>query len=359
MKILYVLDKPNLYGSERHVQKLIACFSKTHSIQLLTFQHGPLLHEVSEDKLMFSFSWVDLLNINKWYKLARTIKSNQIQLIHAHQPKAIFVMSLLGCLLNIKTIITIHSLPITNAQSHQNKVRSSFVWLGHHVIKFLSEFFASRIIYLSQFSKKTTFFPHKSDVIPNWISNVVNIRARKSFTCGSKIRFITVGTVSYNKGFDRLLDVLSTYSNKNWELHVVGSIEPSFQHKLDRMLSNFDLKSQLIFHGFQNEVSSYFKASDIFIMLSRAETFGMVYIEAMSYGLPIIAWDIPVLQEILPEGNIILKSNTDLDLGLESLISRPNNFSLVSQTNLNFVHDHFQEKPIITTYQKLYNQFIK
>lgn len=358
MKILYVLDKPNLYGSERHVQKLIESFRAIHSIELLTFQEGPLLHVITEEKRKFPFSWFDLLNLNKWHKLAQILKSSQIQLIHAHQPKAIFVMSIMGWLLNIKTIITIHSLPITNAQSHQYKFLGMFVWLGHQLLKFISELFASKIVYLSQFSFKTSLFPQKSVVIPNWISNDVNVRESKSFTSGSKIKFITVGTISYNKGFDRLLDILSSYSNKNWELHVVGSVDSSFQPKLVEMLSNFELKSQIIFHGFQNEVSSYFKASDIFIMLSRAETFGMVYIEAMSYGLPIIAWDIPVVHEILPKGNLILKSNTDLESALEKLLTSPHDFNLVSQTNLNFVQDHFREKPVIKTYQKLYNQFI-
>ncbi|MHA8080647.1 glycosyltransferase family 4 protein [Aquirufa regiilacus] len=357
MKILYVLDKPDLYGSERHVQKLIESFSAIHSIELLSFQDGPLLDAVNANNRIIPFSWFDLLNLYKWRKLVQLLNSTQFQLIHAHQPKAIFVMSILGWLLNIKTIITIHSLPITNAQSHQNRFVGLFVWLGHQFIKFISEQFASKIIYLSEFSFKTSFSPRKSVVIPNWISSDANVRESKSFTYGAKIKFITVGTISYNKGFDRLLHQLSTYSNNNWELHVVGGVDSGFQSKLDEMLSNLELKNKIIFHGFQNEVSSYFKASDIFIMLSRAETFGLVYIEAMSYGLPIIAWDIPVVHEILPKGNLILSSKINLESVLDSLISSPHDFNRVSQKNLHFVQAHFLEKPIIATYQKLYNQF--
>lgn len=359
MKILYVLDKPNLYGSERHVQKLMDAFKGDHFVNLLAFQPGPLLQEVSINKETIPFGWYDLVNPSMWLKLARFVRSNQFNLIHAHQPKAIFIMSILGWFLNIKTVITIHSLPISNAQSHKNPVLSTFVFAGHYLLKSIAELFATRIIYLSQFSSKTSFFKSKVLVIPNWINQGVDLGNCKSLVLGEKIKFVTVGTVSHNKGFDRLLNVLSNWPNTNWELQVVGGVDPNFTDELDHLLATFKQKDQIFFQGFQHDVSAFLQAADIFILLSRAETFGLVFIEAMSYGLPIITWDIPVVHEILPAGNLIITSSSDYNSLLNNFLNSPKMLGELSERNLKFVHDNFLATPILATYQQLYNQSVK
>lgn len=351
MNILYVLDKPNLYGSERHVQKLIESFSGEHRVHLLTFQNGPLLDLLAIDKFLLDFSWFDILNYKQIRKIANCIRLNKIELIHAHQPKAIFIMSILGFFLGIKTIITIHSLPNTNAQSYNNKLKSFVVYWGHYSIKSISEFFASKIIYLSHFSFKTALIPKKSIILSNWVDVDSGVLNKEYISDHEKIKFLTVGTVSYNKGFDRLLNVLEKFEDNNWELHVVGDIDVAFQIQLDSALETFLLKDQIIFHGFQENVDSFFLEADVFILLSRGETFGLVYIEAMKMGLPVIAWDIPVVHEILPEGNLILKSAGEINK------IKSNNFinnSDLAYTNMQFVRDNFSKNTIIQKYKNLY-----
>lgn len=351
MNLLYVLDKPNLYGSERHVQKLIESFSNVHRVHLLTFQNGPLLDLLTIDKFLFDFTWFDMLNYKRIKKIANFIRLNKIDLIHAHQPKAIFVMSILGFFLGIKTIITIHSLPNTNAQSYTNRLKSAIVYIGHFSIKVISEFFASKIIYLSHFSYKTALIPKKAIIISNWVDVDSIGLTKKNTSDQKKIKFLTVGTVSYNKGFDRLMKVLEMFEDKNWELHVVGDIDAAFQDQLDSALSSFLLKDQIIFHGFQENVDSYFEEADVFILLSRGETFGLVYIEAMKMGLPVIAWDIPVVHEILPKGNLILKSAGEINkIKGKDFIK---NVDLAIK-NIQFVRNNFSKNTIIQKYMEVY-----
>jgi len=66
--------------------------------------------------------------------------------------------------------------------------------------------------------------------------------------------------------------------------------------------------SNLIFPGYVDDIVSAYSAADIFLMPSYAETFGLVILEALSCGLPVIARDIPEFREIF--GDAVLYFST-------------------------------------------------
>jgi len=66
--------------------------------------------------------------------------------------------------------------------------------------------------------------------------------------------------------------------------------------------------SNLIFPGYVDDIVSGYSAADIFLMPSYAETFGLVILEALSCGLPVIARDIPEFREIF--GDAVLYFST-------------------------------------------------
>lgn len=90
----------------------------------------------------------------------------------------------------------------------------------------------------------------------------------------------------YGKGYDILLDVASK-SDRNVGFYIVGD-EPTdefIRAKEERELNNIH------FVGFKtkDELSSYYRAADIFVLLSRGEAWGLVVNEAMANALPVIA----------------------------------------------------------------------
>jgi glycosyltransferase involved in cell wall biosynthesis len=66
----------------------------------------------------------------------------------------------------------------------------------------------------------------------------------------------------------------------------------------------------MIFTGFVPDIVSAYSAADIFFMPSYAETFGLVNLEALSCGLPVVARDIPEFREIFGE-NLLYFGNID------------------------------------------------
>jgi len=82
--------------------------------------------------------------------------------------------------------------------------------------------------------------------------------------------------------------------------------------------------SNLIFPGYVEDIVSAYSAADIFLMPSYAETFGLVILEALSCGLPVIARDIPEFREIFSDAVLYFRTHEEAaaHLGDTPLLSR-------------------------------------
>lgn len=107
----------------------------------------------------------------------------------------------------------------------------------------------------------------------------------------SRVRYVTVGTLNNRKRFDVMLDALSLLNgvDGNWELVLIGEGEE--RARLEAQVHRLGLDGQVSFLGQQtkSEIVRQFQGSDVFLLSSQMETFGVVCIEAMACGLPIVA----------------------------------------------------------------------
>jgi len=357
MKILFVLDRPNLYGSEKHLLKLMRIFKKEDEVTLLAFNNGPLLDLLKDEQIKH-----EVINI-KWYptgnlwRFAKFIRNNQFDIIHAHQPKALFWSAVIGKLLAIPTIVTIHSLPSSNIQSYNQFIKKVLVGAFHYSVKFFAELLAERVIYLSNFSYNTALNKKKSIIIPNWVDDIKSDNSIKPIF-NTKISFISVGSVSYNKGVDRLLVALSLIKHESWNIRFVGDCTPAYKQQLQKSALLLDIADRIEFVGYSSKIDEMMLESDGFILLSRGETFGMVYIEAMNCGLPVIAWNIPVLKELLPEGNVVMSDNDDIKRVFPEIYSSQQSYQELSLKNRNFVKNNFSLDKIYFKYRNLYDKIL-
>ncbi|ULT28279.1 hypothetical protein KUH03_17820 [Sphingobacterium sp. E70] len=87
-RIAFVIDRPNLYGSELHVLKLIEMLKEHYEIHLIAFSEGPLLEKIPKDisVKVIKMSWFSKKSVTSLYKY---IKQRGFDYIHGHQPKAI------------------------------------------------------------------------------------------------------------------------------------------------------------------------------------------------------------------------------------------------------------------------------
>lgn len=146
------------------------------------------------------------------------------------------------------------------------------------VSQMLTDFYKKYFI-----GKKTSciFIPHSLDYIPEEVSALKNKK------------IISVGRLSPEKGFEDLLDVFKIVNDKrkDCELHLIGDGE--LKEDLIKKIDEYSLQDNVILYGYKDKefINSQLLSSSLYVMASHEESFGLVLIEAQSFGLPCIAFD--------------------------------------------------------------------
>jgi glycosyltransferase involved in cell wall biosynthesis len=117
---------------------------------------------------------------------------------------------------------------------------------------------------------------------------------------------LCVAAVTFDKGHDVLLDALAETSDLSWRCVFVGSLErdPPFVAALGRRALDDGLGDRVDFAGPRvgADLDRSYATADLVVLASRAETYGMVVVEALARGLPVIASDVGGLTEALGQG---------------------------------------------------------
>lgn len=107
-----------------------------------------------------------------------------------------------------------------------------------------------------------------------------------------KNNIISIGRLSPEKGFFDLLSIFEKVKKRlDIKLFLIG--DGPLKDELQLYIDNHKLSDSVFLTGFlpQEEIKKFMLASKLYVMTSFTESFGLVLIEAMSYGLPCVAFD--------------------------------------------------------------------
>ncbi len=119
------------------------------------------------------------------------------------------------------------------------------------------------------------------------------------------LQILFVGNLIARKGLHQLLAALATIPNAPWQLTVVGSLttDPVYTARIRQQIDNGGLTARVFLRGScsDEEVRYFYQQSDLFAAPAY-EGFGIAYLEAMSFGLPVIASTAGAAHEIVSHG---------------------------------------------------------
>jgi glycosyltransferase involved in cell wall biosynthesis len=135
---------------------------------------------------------------------------------------------------------------------------------------------------------------------------------------GGPLRLIFVGNVLPHKGLLPLIIGLSHLSPEIWHLTVVGSLtmDDRYVRKIKRLIRQKNLSRQIDIAGPKdgNELAGLFAQSHVFVMPYSHESFGMAYLEAMAFALPVVGSSQGALSEfVIPAHNGFLIEPDDVE----------------------------------------------
>ncbi|PKQ80458.1 hypothetical protein CJP16_06615 [Aeromonas sobria] len=126
------------------------------------------------------------------------------------------------------------------------------------------------------------------------IPNPVTISLPTEINLHKKKLFLAVGRLTYQKGFDLLLQAWAQVAllHPDWRLRIVGDGEDKAMLEQLRRELNIEASTELV--PKTNNIAAHYKEAAFFVMSSRFEGFGLVLVEAQTYGLPVISFDCDV-----------------------------------------------------------------
>jgi glycosyltransferase involved in cell wall biosynthesis len=126
-------------------------------------------------------------------------------------------------------------------------------------------------------------------VIPNGVESI-SPSYPTSRLPRSKYRALFLSRLHPKKGLPMLLDAWASIKPPSWELVIAGNDHDGHQKEMEQKVISLGLKDSVIFTGpvYNENKETLYRESDLFILPSHSENFGIVVAEALQFGIPVI-----------------------------------------------------------------------
>lgn len=245
---------------------------------------------------------------------------------------------------NKKIILHIHGGAFKDFYTHSNK------FIKARIIKTLNS--ADSLIVLSNYwfnFFKTLCPTQKIHILPNSIDLdiISKYNIKKSKKIDNKYNILFVGRIEKQKGIYELLNAFSEIKNKNLFLYIMGPFMNN-EREIRTLTKKLKISNRVKFLGMISgpEKYEYFSKSHLFVLPSYWEGLPLSVLEAMSFGLPIIATDVGAIPEIIKKENGILIKPKNYNILKEKIITILKNKDRIDYytNNISTVRKHFNFK---------------
>ncbi|WJV19352.1 glycosyltransferase family 4 protein [Rossellomorea marisflavi] len=334
--VVYLTGMQPSGGKERVVSNLLKEWYKNYEIILITKDSGNSFYEIPSDikKITLNTPFLTSMKKNRFsriistylnlffsiYKLKKTLSRLDFDYIYVTSPLNAFETFYAIKDAKEKLVISEHA--------SINAFNRIYSWMKKHVYpkSYCISVPNSRDTEIYKtWGCNALFIPHLVTYIPVKKNNL-----------DTKI-VLNVGRLTSDKQQGKLIEIWSKLKNKgSWRLWIVGDGE---EH--DRLLSIINekgLHNSVELLPARKDIQKLYRQASLFAFSSRTEGFGMVLLEAMSFGIPCISFDCPsgpidIVQDNI-NGCLIEDGNT------KQFINSLDNLLAMSSTELSYLGDN-------------------
>lgn len=240
-------------------------------------------------------------------------------IIHAHFYSIAAIASILKRKFKIPLVVTEHS----------SKLNRNILEISGLDVKLARKAYqnADRVVAVSNALARNLKNNLNVDAVV--IHNIVDVSRFQYVkrTQKSGFTFISIGNLIELKGFDLLVEAFAEAfkDDKSVKLNIVGA-GPE-KEKLQHIVNQYDLNNNIVLldEVGRDKLKVLYPESDAFVLASKSETFGVVFIEAMATGLPVIATDCGGPSDFVNEQNGYLIPVNDKKSLVDALMKMRNN----------------------------------
>lgn len=306
MRILHINSARSFAGGERHTADLANELSRRgHEVFAAVAPLSPLIAELKRisTRNTFELPLRNALDVQSAIELARRVRENGIEIIHAHVARDYLLAALASRRSNVPLVLTRHL---------ERPLKSLHRWTLSRVARVIA---VSEAVERSLLEQKI-FVPEKIRRIPNGIDVDRFERLARGFDTRRFRRLMGVeerrlvgitGELREHKGQEDFLRAagIVAHERPNVDFIIAGE-DPGprkeYRARLERLAAELGITERVHFTGWLRDVLELLPALDIFVSASHVEPFGLVMVEAMACGLPVVATLTGGAREIVEDG---------------------------------------------------------
>lgn len=224
--------------------------------------------------------------------LARHLTLENFDIVHAHGARAAACASL-AALFSPRSvrIATAHQLMDATASGGKCRIENFCYRKLYQKVICVSRACCDDVVLRRQVHQKKVCLIHNGvEIIPQ------RYRLRSGRVIGA------LGRLSPAKGFDRLVQAFHLLAQTDSQCRLVLGGEGPERARLESLAAAGCGHPRIEFVGLVTDTTRFFEGIDILAIPSRTESFGLVAVEAMAQGVPILATDVGGLREVLGQG---------------------------------------------------------
>ena len=141
---------------------------------------------------------------------------------------------------------------------------------------------------------------------------------RKELLADNDFVLVTTSRISHRKNIEDMIKAVKILSDNNIKVSLIinGKVDRGnneYYNQLEKLISEFGIQDKVFFQGFvsDEELRTIYASSDVFLLTSKYEGFGIVNVEAMASGLPVITYDTGAARDFINGDNgMVADENT-------------------------------------------------
>lgn len=301
----------------------------------------------------------DLRVVNSLVKL---IRKRNIDILHTHGYKSDIIGVIAAKLAKIKCISTPHGFEKTDDwKLHQ------FIRLGCRTFRYF-DLVVPLSIELCNDVRKFGVPENKIVYIRNGVDLTPIVFRRPSeyrSSAGQSEAARTVGFIGQligRKNVSDLLEVFNIIAEDNPEVRLVLLGDGDSRAACEDHASRLPTHKQIHFAGFQNQPLEHLATFDLFVMTSTLEGIPRCLMESMALGVPVAAYDIPGVDQLIEHGKTGLMAPLGDKEALvkcwRELLWNDDVADQISQNAAKHIHDKFSARRMAVEYTELYTQLV-
>jgi len=371
-------------GIARHCEGLTkALVQQNHEVHLFTldFPGSPKYEEMDGIKVYRAstemghpnfLTWVLMFNHFLSKRIADTTKTVDFDVMHVHDWLAAFSGISFKHYLKKPMILTVHSTEVGRAQGLHSP--NSFSING---IEWWATYEANRVIVCSE-SMKNEICDHfdipseKVDIIPNAIdvtkykTSVDRGAVRQRYGVGYSNKLILcVGRLVPQKGVEYFIRAIPTIANNYPEAKYIIVGEGWSRDKLEAEARATGHSDKIHFTGFASDkdVIELMTSADVLIVPSIYEPFGIVALEGMATGVPVVASKVGGLAEVIDHDETGLfvypRSLESIAWGIDRILSDPDHANWLTQNAKEKLHKAYSWEAVAMKTVEVYKKVVE